>query len=91
MSEHAAADPVTIVVDERVCNVPADITVAAALLNLGVPAFRRSVLGESRAPLCGMGICHECRVEIDGVPDRRSCLVRVEDGLRVRTASGLRA
>jgi sarcosine oxidase subunit alpha len=55
-------------------------------MQLGLTAFRRSVTGEARAPLCGMGICQECRVEIDGVPGRRACLVGVEDGLFVRTA-----
>lgn len=87
MSERVASSDVTIVVDDRECRVPADGTVASALLQLGITAFRRSVLGEPRAPLCGMGICHECRVELDGVPARRSCLVRVENGMRIRTAA----
>ncbi len=86
MNDGCVVGPVTIVVDDRQCRVPAGVTVATALMNLGVTAFRRSVLGEGRAPLCGMGICHECRVEIDGIPDRRSCLVSVADGLTVRTA-----
>ena len=77
---------VTIVVDGRECRVPAGTTVATALLGLGVRAFRRSVHGEPRAPLCGMGICFECRVAIDGVADRRACLVPVIDGLLVHTA-----
>lgn len=60
-------------------------SVAAALLNLGVAAFRRSVTGARRGPLCGMGICYECRVTIDGVPHRRACLVSVAEGMIVRT------
>jgi len=78
---------VTIVVDDRECVVRAGTTVAAALLELDVRAFRRSVSGEARAPLCGMGICYECRVEIDGVAGRRACLVMVEAGQLLRTAS----
>lgn len=85
MTGHAERAQVTIVVDDVERVVPADITVAAALMQLGVHAFRRSVSGEPRVPLCGMGICQECRVEIDGVPSRRACLVSVEDGLLVRT------
>ena len=81
-----AAAHVTIVVDGQERRVPADVTVAVALLGLGVRAFRTSVQGEPRAPLCGMGICYECRVGIDGVADRRACLVPVVDGLLVRTA-----
>ena len=86
MTRRVERTTVTIVVDDEERAVPAGISVAAALMELGVTAFRRSVSGEPRAPLCGMGICQECRVEIDGVSARRACLVEVEDGLLVRTA-----
>jgi D-hydroxyproline dehydrogenase subunit gamma len=59
-------------------------SVAAVLYEHGM-TFRRSVRGEPRAALCGMGICHECRVTIDGVAHRRSCLVEVREGLEVVT------
>lgn len=36
-------------------------------------AFRTSVSGEPRAPMCGMGICMECRATVDGVPHQRTC------------------
>ena len=70
--------------ERRVTGTPGS-TVAAALLDAGVRSFRRSVRGEPRGPLCGMGICFECRVTIDGVPHRRACLVPVADGMRVTT------
>jgi len=60
-------------------------TVAAALLNAGVTAFRTSVDEEPRAALCGMGICFECRVRIDGVENVRSCFELVRDGMEVET------
>jgi len=60
-------------------------TVAAAILQAGVQAFRRSVRGELRGPLCGMGICFECRVTINGRAHRRSCQVVCEEGMDVRT------
>ena len=81
------AEHVMIVIDDRERVVRAGISLAAALLELDVVAFRRSVSGEPRAPLCGMGICYECRVEVDGVAARRACLVTVEDGLLVRTGA----
>lgn len=83
----AAARSVTITVDGVVMRVAPGITVAAALLDSGARAFRRSPRGDARAPLCGMGICFECRVTIDGVPHRRACLATVADGMTVRTAS----
>ncbi len=60
-------------------------TVAAAVLMAGAPT-RISVTGEPRAPLCGMGICFECRVTIDGVPHQRSCQILCRSGMQVRTA-----
>jgi aerobic-type carbon monoxide dehydrogenase small subunit (CoxS/CutS family) len=54
-------------------SVPANSTVAAALLAAGMTAIRRSVTGMPRGPLCGMGICFECRVKVDGVEHVKSC------------------
>jgi predicted molibdopterin-dependent oxidoreductase YjgC len=78
---------VTIHADGRALRVPAGVSVAAALLDAGVTAFRRSAGGDARGPLCGMGTCFECRVTIDGVAHRRACLVPVADGMRVSTAA----
>lgn len=79
-------DDVTITVDGVPRRVAADATVAAALLGLGVTAFRRDHDGAARAPVCGIGSCHECRVTVDGVSDVRSCLVGVREGMTVETA-----
>src|SRR5436305_5639604 len=60
-------------------------TIAAAILRAGNAAFRRSVTGESRGPLCGMGICFECRVTVNGNRYVRSCQVLCSPGMDVRT------
>ena len=60
-------------------------TVAAAILVSGGTRFRRSVTGEARAPLCGMGICFECRVTINGVAHCRSCQIVCEEAMQVTT------
>ena len=65
--------------------VDAGTTVAAAVLNAGVTRLRRSVAGEARSALCGMGICFECRVTIDGKPHARSCQIICSDGMIVST------
>jgi sarcosine oxidase subunit alpha len=72
-------------VDGQPLEVEAGLTVLAALWNAGARTLRISVTGEGRGPLCGMGTCFECRVTIDGVPHRRSCLEVVRDGMEVRT------
>jgi len=47
-------------------------TIAAALMAAG-QSCRTSVTGEPRGPLCGMGICFECRATVHGVPHQRTC------------------
>ena len=61
-------------------------TVASLLLGLvAADLYRRStVSGLSRAPLCMMGVCFECLVEIDGQTNQQGCMVRVRDGMRIR-------
>ena len=78
---------VTIVVDGVPHPVPGDVTLAAALLNIGVTAFRRDLEGNARGPVCGMGTCFECRVVVDGVANVRACLSQVRDGMSVESGS----
>ena len=80
------AEPnITLTVDEVVVRVAPGTTVAAAALMAGTQT-RVSVSGEPRAPLCGMGICFECRVTINGALHQRSCQILCEPGMRVTTA-----
>lgn len=78
---------VTLTVDGRAVAVAAGASVAAAVEAAGVAVFRHSVTGAGRAPLCGMGICHECRVTIDGEPHRLACQTACAEGMRVETAA----
>ncbi len=66
-------------------SVPDGITVAGAVALAGESAFRHSVSGEPRAPLCGMGICFECCVTIDGLAHARSCQILVKQDMDIRT------
>lgn len=74
-----------VVVNGREVPVPSGSVVAVAIAAAGVTAYRRSVRGEPRAPLCGMGICFECRVTIDNQPHCLSCQTICEEGMRVVT------
>jgi sarcosine oxidase subunit alpha len=65
--------------------VPAGAMVSTAIAMAGVSQYRRSVSGEPRGPLCGMGICFECRVTIDGRAHCRSCQVVCQSGMEVLT------
>jgi sarcosine oxidase subunit alpha len=75
---------VTLSVNGSPVAVPAGATVAVAMAIAG-QACRTSVSGEPRGPLCGMGICFECRVSINGTLHCRSCQILCEPGMEVRT------
>ena len=59
--------------------------VAVAIALAGETRFRRSVQGLPRGPLCGMGVCMECRVAINGQTQCRSCQTLCEVGMEIRT------
>jgi predicted molibdopterin-dependent oxidoreductase YjgC len=66
--------------------IPAGSSVAAALAQQPPGCTRLSVSGQWRAPLCGMGVCHECRVLING-RERLACQTVCEDGMHITTSS----
>jgi D-hydroxyproline dehydrogenase subunit gamma len=78
-------ETVTLLVDGDSVTMPAGSMVSAAVLKTGKYSFRRSATGEPRGPLCGMGICFECRVTIDGEQHCRSCQTICTNGMDVRT------
>ena len=77
---------ITVAVNGRRVEVPAGVSVAAAIFIAGETSFRTSVRGTPRAALCGMGICFECRVTIDNRPHCRSCQMLVRDGMTIQTS-----
>lgn len=65
-------------------SVPDGANVAAAVAR-ATPAFRRGTQGGTRGPLCGIGVCFECRVRIDARDHQRACMVRARPGMQVQT------
>lgn len=59
-------------------------SVYAALLAAGYRRLRRSKSGEPRGGLCGMGVCFECLVTVDGVPNQRACAIEVADQMEIQ-------
>lgn len=60
-------------------------TVAAAVLAANPRFTRRTpVTGSTRAPYCMMGVCFDCLMQIDGVPNQQACMTLVRDGMAVR-------
>ncbi len=64
-------------------------SVGAALVAHGVTAWRTTRgAGRPRGLFCGIGICFDCLVTVDGAPNQRACLVRARDGLQVTSQEG---
>ncbi|MEV6616386.1 (2Fe-2S)-binding protein [Streptomyces sp. NPDC051051] len=64
-------------------------TVAAALWSAGVTAWRATREGgRPRGVFCGIGVCFDCLVTVDGRPNQRACLVPAVPGADVRTQEG---
>lgn len=80
-----SADDIVVVIDGQNIGVASGASVVAALLIGARLCTRRSVSGEARFALCGMGQCQECRVTIDGRPHRLACQVRCEPGMVIVT------
>ena len=84
MSSPITTGQVTVTVNGAPVSVVSGATVVVAMMMAG-KACRTSVTGEPRGPLCGMGICFECRVTINGRPHCRGCQILCEPGMDVRT------
>ena len=59
-------------------DVPADVSIAAALLEAG----------DRVAVFCGMGSCHACALTVDGVQGVRGCITPVRAGMTIETGKG---
>ncbi len=79
------SEQIAIRIDGKPVQVAAGTTVAVAIMQMGTTYFRTSVLGQRRGPICGMGICMECRVTINGVAHQRSCQLLVQPEMEVVT------
>ena len=69
---------------ESIQAVPGD-TIASALYAQGKRAWRVSRSGDHRGLFCGIGLCFDCLVTVDGKPNQRACVTTVAQGMRVMT------
>ena len=84
-SETQRGQAVTITLDGVQLQAYLGETIAGALLASGQRAWRRTEGGEPRGLFCGMGICFDCLVTVDGVPNVRACITPVIEGMVVET------
>jgi hypothetical protein len=82
---------ISVEVEGRTVMVPPGASAAAAVLIAGLSSIRETPVGhQPRGPYCMMGICFDCLAEIDGVPNRQSCMVAARPGMRIQRQRGAR-
>jgi predicted molibdopterin-dependent oxidoreductase YjgC len=87
----AAGRQATIEVDGRCVAAHEGASLALTLMQAGaMPMRHTAVSGAPRAPLCLMGVCFECLVQVDNQPNVQACMVVVRDGMQVRLQHGAR-
>lgn len=60
-------------------------TVAAALTEADVATLRHTPNHAPRGLFCGMGVCFECLVTINDMPEQRACMTMIEPGMKIET------
>ena len=79
------SDKVTISVNGKEVPAYKGETLLAALIAAGFQRLKKSPIhNEPRGALCGMGVCFECLVTVNGEPNIRSCMIEVEDRMTVQ-------
>lgn len=82
----AEAPECTIIVDAKPLSARVGEPLLAALLAHGIDVVRRTEKrGEPRGLFCGIGLCTDCMVTVNGLPNTRSCITLVEPGMVVST------
>jgi len=64
-------------------------SVAAALLAANQRALRKTRFNNNeRGVFCGIGLCFDCLVVIDGITNQRACLIEARPGMKVQSQVG---
>ena len=84
-----ATELITITFEGEQLQVPVGETVLASVMAAGARYNRTSpISGAERSGYCQMGVCFECLMEIDGIPNQQACAIQVRDGMVVNRQNG---
>src|SRR5262245_21913122 len=82
------ADPHRFTLDGQELTARPGQSVGAAMVDAGIRSWRSTRAdGRPRGIFCGIGVCYDCLVTVDGAANQRACLVPVQDGMALTTAS----
>lgn len=80
---------VTIIFEGDELSVPSGETVLASVMAAGMGHNRTSpISGSKRSGYCQMGVCFECLMEINGIPNQQACAIIVSEGMVVNRQVG---
>lgn len=89
LGEMPGRDTIEIYVDGKPYTALAGEMIAAALLANGIKTFRFTRRNHKpRGIYCGIGRCTDCIMTVDGVPNVRTCVTAVQEGMRIETQQG---
>ncbi|NJC24096.1 putative molibdopterin-dependent oxidoreductase YjgC [Arthrobacter pigmenti] len=72
--------------DGRTVSIEPGQTVGAALAAAGVTSWRTTrKQGKPRGLFCGIGVCFDCLLTVDGEANQRACLVPARDGMTLES------
>ena len=78
--------------DDQIISANSGQSVGAALLAADVRKLRTTRFDQNpRGVFCGIGVCFDCLVVIDGITNQRACIVEVKPGMKVQTQVGSNA
>jgi sarcosine oxidase subunit alpha len=61
-------------------------SISGVMLAMGRRVFRHTTKSQQpRSIFCGIGVCYDCVVTVNGTPNVRACLTMVEDGMKIET------
>ena len=76
---------ITIEIDGEKIEALEDEPIAVALWNAGIRDFRYTrKRKEPRGFFCGIGLCTDCKMIVNGVPNIRTCVTLVQDGMKIK-------
>jgi NADPH-dependent 2,4-dienoyl-CoA reductase/sulfur reductase-like enzyme len=83
-SPPSMTEPVSFTFEGRRLEGRSGESLAAALIAAGVRSFRQTRTGAERSIFCGMGVCQDCVVEVDGQANQRACMIKLDRSMEVR-------
>jgi predicted molibdopterin-dependent oxidoreductase YjgC len=80
---------ITVLVDGQPVTARPGESAAAVMLGTGIAGWRRTGSGRLRGVFCGIGVCYDCLVTVNGVTGLRACLETLRDGDSITTGRSL--